>query len=91
MSEGGHIEFTIDDGQSIKLRLGEVQPVSETKTTWRVEWWMDYGGKWCDGGTRYSKDAALDLQRHAVANWWSGALKTRIIRIETREFVEEER
>lgn len=64
--------------------------MSETKTTWRVEW-KDHGGSWRKYGVRGVKAQAIQLRDEIVKAWWFGKVETRIIRIETTETVEEER
>lgn len=62
--------------------------MSDVKTTWRVDW-LTTDGKWIREGHRDTVAQAVALRDRMVANWWAEVLETRIVRIETREFVEE--
>lgn len=88
MSSDGRIAFTLDDGRTFNVRIGGGH-MSEPTTTWRVER-LDAIGLWRKCGTRDDKIKAVQL-RDALVDDWTSNIATRIIRIETREFVEEER
>lgn len=60
--------------------------MSEPKTTWRVEW-SNGDGRWLSMLRNYATRA----QAESMANACRHLANVRIIRIETREFVEEER
>lgn len=63
--------------------------MSEPKTTWRVEFSGDFSERWYRGDEVHGSRRSAESQCRLINEKY--ACKTRIIRIETRESVEEER